>query len=191
MTHRVLAVVFATSTILGMTASPAVAGQGGQPQGQAQPQAPAPDAPAGVRRAGRGDRLPRGRAAGECAGRRQHHQQHDHPELAGHEHRRPAAGGAGRQRHPGVGARRQRQYARRDVHAGDVAAGAGGRPVDLPRFLRHGDVGLRAEQSARDQAHRGDSRSGVGRLGRQRHERRRQRHHQDAARAGGRGRRRF
>jgi len=45
MTHRVLAVVFATSTILGMTTGPAVAGQGGQPQGQAQPQAPAPDAP--------------------------------------------------------------------------------------------------------------------------------------------------
>ena len=43
MTHRVLAVVFATSTILGMTTGPAVAGQGGQPQGQ--PQAPAPDAP--------------------------------------------------------------------------------------------------------------------------------------------------
>ena len=37
MTHRVLAVVFATSTILGMTTGPAVAGQGGQPQGQAQP----------------------------------------------------------------------------------------------------------------------------------------------------------
>ena len=57
---------------------------------------------------------------------------------------------------------------------------------DLPRLLRHGDVGPRADQPPRDQADRSHPRPGVRRVGRQRHERRRQRHHQDAARAGGR-----
>ena len=52
----------------------------------------------------------------------------DDPELAGHQHRRPAARRARHQRHPGHGARREHHHARRHVHAGHVAAGARGRP---------------------------------------------------------------
>ena len=83
----------------------------------------------------------------------------DDPELAGHQHRRPAARGAGHQRHPGVGARRQHHHPRRHLHAGHLAARAGGRPQRLPRLLRHGDVGPRARpiptRSSRSRSIRG------------------------------------
>ena len=89
-------------------------------------------------------------------------------------------GGAGRERDAGVGARRQHhdRAARRRRCSTSQLALVDGRSV-LPRFLRHGDVGPRADQSRRDPADRSDSRPGVGGLGRQRHERRRQRHHAD------------
>ena len=53
-----------------------------------------------------------------------------------------------------------------------------GRSVYLD-FFGMVDVGSRPDQSERDQADRSHSRPGVGRLGRQRHERRRQRDHED------------
>ena len=68
------------------------------------------------------------------------------------------------------------------LHAVDVAAGAGRRPQHLSRFLRVHRVGLPAGESRGDQADRSHPRSRLGHLGRQRTERRRQRHHEDAAR---------
>ena len=62
-------------------------------------------------------------------------------------------------------------------------AGAARRPQPLPRFLRLRGVGPAAGQSQRAQADRSDPRPGVGGVGRQRHERRRQLHLEDAARA--------
>ena len=56
--------------------------------------------------------------------------------------------------------------------------------IDLPGLLRLRGLGLPAGQPVRDQADRSDPRPGVGGVGRQRAHRRRQRHHQVAARAG-------
>ena len=70
-------------------------------------------------------------------------------------------------------------------HAGDVAADAARRPLDLPRLLRPHSLGLRADEPDRHQADRSGPRSRVGRLGRERAHRRRQHHHQVAARDGG------
>ena len=68
------------------------------------------------------------------------------------------------------------------VDALDLAAGARRRPQHLPRLLRVHRVGLPAGEPGRDQADRGHPRPGLGHLGRQRAQRRRERHHQDAAR---------
>ena len=62
-------------------------------------------------------------------------------------------------------------------------AGAARRPQPLSRLLRLRRVGPAAGESQRAQADRSDPRSGVGRVGRQRDERRRQLHLEDAARA--------
>ena len=70
----------------------------------------------------------------------------------------------------------------RHRHAGHRSAGAARRPQPLPGLLRLRDVGLPAGQPERDQADRGHPRTGVGCLGRQRVQRRRQRHQQVAAR---------
>ena len=73
----------------------------------------------------------------------------------------------------------------RDRHAGDRAARAARRPQPLPGLLRLRDVGLPAGEPQRDQAGRSDPRAGVGGVGRQRAQRRRQRDHQVAARDAG------
>ena len=124
-----------------------------------------------------------GAAAGQRAGRRQRR----HPQTIQNS---PAANiGDLLRAVPGVNVT---QVSARDMnittrgatsHAVDVAAGAGRRPQHLSRFLRHGDVGPGADQSERHPADRSDSRAGVRRLGRQCDDRRRQRDHQDAARA--------
>ena len=57
------------------------------------------------------------------------------------------------------------------------------RPLDLPRFLRPGALGLPAPDTGRHQADRGRARTRVGRLGRQRPHRRRQHRDEDAARS--------
>ena len=98
--------------------------------------------------------------------------------------RRPPAQRAGRERHADLRARHQRHQPRRHQLAGDVAAHGRRRTQRLSGLLRLHDVGLHAVESRRDQAHRSHSRTGVGRLGRQRAQRRRQRHHQVAARDG-------
>ena len=62
----------------------------------------------------------------------------------------------------------------------------GRRPLGVPGLLRPRPVGLRAVSDlGGDQADRGRARPGLGRLGRQRRERRGQHHHQDAARERG------
>ena len=68
------------------------------------------------------------------------------------------------------------------AHARQLAARAARRPLDLPRLLRPRPLGLRALEPGRHQADRGGARSGLGGVGRQRPDRRRQHHHQDAAR---------
>ena len=107
------------------------------------------------------------------------------PERAVAELRRAAAHGSRREHHAGLRARHQRHEPRRHRHAGDRPAGAARRPQPLPGLLRLRDVGLPAGEPERDQADRGDPRTGVGRLGRQRAERRGQRDHQVAARDAG------
>ena len=62
-------------------------------------------------------------------------------------------------------------------------AGAARRPQPLSRLLRLRRLGPAAGQSERAEADRSDPRPGVGGVGRQRHERRRQLHLEDAARA--------
>ena len=66
------------------------------------------------------------------------------------------------------------------VDAGHLAAGADRRPQPLPRFLRLRRVGFPADEPQRDPADRGDPRAGVGGVGRQRAERGRQLHLEDA-----------
>ena len=84
--------------------------------------------------------------------------------------------------------RRQHHEPRRHLHALHVAARAGRRPQRLPRLLRHGDVGPPALQPERHPPDRSDPRPGVGGVGRERDDRRDQRHHEEPARAGGAGR---
>ena len=93
--------------------------------------------------------------------------------------------GAWPQRHADLGPRHQLHQPRRHLDALDVAARAGRRPQHLSRLLRLHRVGLPAGESRGDQADRGHPRPGLRDLGRQRHERRRQRHHEVAARAAG------
>ncbi len=98
---------------------------------------------------------------------------------------RAAADDPRRQHHAGLGSRHQRDQPRGDRHAGHRPAGAARRPQPLSGFLRLRDVGFPAGELQRGQAGRGDPRAGVGGLGRQRALRRRQRHHQVAARDAG------
>ena len=91
----------------------------------------------------------------------------------------------GREHHAGLGARHQRHEPRRDRHARDRPARAARRPQPLSGLLRLRDVGLPAGEPERDQADRSHPRPGVGGLGRQRAQRRRQRDHQVAARDAG------
>ena len=102
---------------------------------------------------------------------------------AGHQLRRAAALGAGRQPVADLGARLQHHDARRHVDAGHLDAGAARRPQPLSRLLRLRGLGPAAGQSERAAADRSDPRAGVRGVGRQRHERRRQLHLEDAARA--------
>ena len=138
-----------------------------------------------LRRTGRRHRIEDRRATRQRAGRRQ---RRDDRKRSRTRQRPISAICCARlprcERRAGVGTRHQHHDTRRDVDAVDLAAGAGRRPKRVSRFLRHGDVGPRADQSRRNPANRGHSRSGIGDLGRQRHERRRQRDHQIAARAG-------
>ena len=89
----------------------------------------------------------------------------------------------GRQHRADLGARLQHHDARRHLDALDLAARAGRRPEPLSRFLRVRRLGSAAAQSERDPADRSHPRAGVGGLGRQRAQRRRQLHLEDAARA--------
>ena len=109
----------------------------------------------------------------------------DDRERADAELRRAAAQRPRREHHAGLGARHQRDQPRRHRHAGDRPARAARRPQPLPGLLRVRDVGLPAGEPERDQADRSHPRAGVGRLGRQRAQRRRQRDHQVAARDAG------
>ena len=86
------------------------------------------------------------------------------------------------------------QVSARDINVtsrgatGTLATGtarAARRPQPLSGLLRLRDVGLPAGEPERDQADRSDPRAGVGGLGRQRAQRRRQRDHQVAARDAG------
>ena len=101
--------------------------------------------------------------------------------------RRPAAGRARRQRHADLGARHQhhdRARATGTLSTSQLAL-VDGRSIYLDFF---GFVAwdFLPIEPARDQADRGHPRPGVGRVGRQRDDRRRQRHHEDAARVAGR-----
>ena len=86
---------------------------------------------------------------------------------------------------PILGARRQRHDPRRDGHAFRFIAGSAGRALHLPGLLRVRRMGFPADRSAGDQADRGDSRPGVGCVGRECHDRRGQCHHENAARDAG------
>ena len=139
---------------------------------------------ADLRGAGRRHRLQGRAAAGQRPGHGQRRHLRRHRELAGHQLRRAAALGAGHEPDPDLGPRLQHQHARRHLHAGHLAAGAHRRPQPLPRLLRLRRLGLPAGQPQRGAADRGDPRTGVGHLGRQRAVGRGQLHHQDPARAG-------
>ena len=102
------------------------------------------------------------------------------PDLDG-----PAPARARGQHGPILGARRQRHDPRRDGHAFRFIAGSAGRALHLPGLLRVRRMGFPADRPAGDQADRGDSRPGVGCVGRECHDRRGQRHHEDAARDAG------
>ena len=132
------------------------------------------------------ERQPRRHRARRRAGDDERDHQRDAGEHAGAELRRSAARRAGRQRDPDVGARHQPHQPAGDLDAVQLGARARRRTIGLPRFLRSRALGLRADQSRRRQAGRGDPRAGVGGVGRQRADRRRQHHHQVAARAEGR-----
>ena len=89
----------------------------------------------------------------------------------------------GGERHPDLGPRHQPDDPAGHVDPRHVAARDGRRALDLPRLLRPRPVGPRAlADVGRDQADRGGARPGLRGLGRQRADRRRQHHHQDAAR---------
>ena len=99
--------------------------------------------------------------------------------------RRAAPRGARREHHAGLRPRHQRDEPRRHRHARHRPARAARRPQPVSGLLRLRHVGLPAGQPERDQADRSDPRAGVGGLGRQRAQRRRQRDHQVAARDAG------
>ncbi len=120
-------------------------------------------------RAGRDDRDP---SRGDRAG-------------AGRRLRRSAAQRPGLERRADERARHQPDGPRRDVDAREHAARAARRPLDLSRLLRLRDVGLAADPSERDRAHRGRARPRQRRLGRERDDRRRQRHRPPAEGHGG------
>ena len=87
---------------------------------------------------------------------------------------------SGPERDPDVGPRHQHDEPPGHDHPGQLAARAARRPLDLPRLLRPGALGLRAPEPVRDQADRGGARPGLGGVGRQRPDRRREHHHQVA-----------
>ena len=153
------------------------------------PEAPRPDAPARpadrgaqVRRPGHRHRLPRRTETGQRAGHRQPDLGPDHRVGAVRQLRRAAARGARHERHADVGAGHQPGVALGHRHAVDVAARPHRRPLDLSGLLRLRRLGLPPGEHQRDQTDRSDSRTGVGRVGRQRAHRRGQRDHQVAAR---------
>ena len=67
----------------------------------------------------------------------------------------------------------------------ELPARARRRPLRLPRFLRHRVVGFPADQPLGYQADRSDPRARVGRVGRERGNRRRQHRHEISARGAG------
>ncbi len=140
---------------------------------------------AGLQGAGRRHGLQDRAGAGERSGHGEPDRRRDPAEQRLHQLRRPVPGRARAQRHPDLGPRHQPHQPRRDVDAVDRPAGAGGRPQHLPGLLRLRRLGLSPGEPRRDQADRSDPRPGIRHLGRQRDERRRQRHHQVAARAAG------
>ena len=187
-----LGLLLAAPRLLALETDP-VAARPAQAAQAAAPQSPASAAARGGRaggapgRGGHGRERLQGRV--EADRRSGHDERRDERAArvaAGPEHGRHAALGAGHERDPDVGARHQPDRAPGDLDARDLAARLGRRSLGLPRLLRARALGPRAvSELRRDQADRGGARSGLGRVGGERGERRRQHHHQDAARERG------